>query len=45
MPSGIIGIGDNHPPKKSIDISAHIKTTVINSPIIKSKNGVEEYST
>ena len=44
-PSGIPGIGDSQPPKNRIEISAHMKKTLISSPIMKSRNGVEEYST
>ena len=44
-PSGIPGIGDSQPPKNRIEISAHMKNTLISSPIMKSRNGVEEYST
>ncbi len=44
-PSGRPGIGDSQPPKNSTLISAHMKNTLISSPIMNSRNGVEEYST
>ena len=44
-PSGSPGIGDSHPPKNRIDISAHIRKMAMYSPAMKRRNGVDEYST
>ena len=38
-------MGDSQPPKNSSEISAHIRKIAIYSPIMNSRNGVEEYST
>ena len=44
-PSGKKDTGDSHPPKKSMVINAVINNTALSSPIIKSRYGVDVYST
>ena len=39
------GTGEAQPPKNNKVIRAHIKNIAIYSPAMKSKNGVDEYST
>ena len=43
--SGQMSIGGSQPPRNRIDIIAHISTMLRYSPIMKSRYGVEEYST
>src|SRR5687767_15592341 len=42
---GQMSIGGSQPPRNRIDIIAHIRTMFRYSPTMKSKYGVEEYST
>ncbi len=44
-PPGRKGTGESQPPKKSTLIRAHMNTIAAYSPIMKRRNGVDEYST
>src|SRR6202007_3186012 len=43
--SGQMFSGGNQPPRKRIEVRAHMRSTLIYSPRKNSRNGVAEYST